>query len=80
MRRYVAIITAISSILLIKEGTEQSLHKKKELWNFIKETDSQLYRRLRYGFFGIGVNLPGSYGRKTAVRVYHIAQKRYGFN
>ncbi|SLM86564.1 Glycosyltransferase [Vagococcus fluvialis bH819] len=80
MRKYVEIITTISSILLIKEGTEESLGKKKELWAFIKETDQALYKKLRYGLFGIGVNLPGTLGRKTAVRAYQIAQKRYGFN
>lgn len=80
MRKYVEIITTISSILLIKEGTDESLEKKKELWEFIKETDLALYKKLRYGLFGIGVNLPGTLGRKTAVRAYQIAQKRYGFN
>lgn len=80
MRKYVEIITTVSSILLLKEGTVESLEKKKELWAFIKETDPQLYRKLRYGFLGIGVNLPGYLGRKTAIGAYHIAQRKYGFN
>lgn len=80
MRKYVEIITTVSSILLIKEGTKESLEKKKELWSFIKEADADLYRKLRYGLFGIGLHLPGTLGRKTAVRAYQVAQKKYGFN
>jgi len=80
IRRHVEIITTISSILLIKDGSAESLAKKKELWRFIKETDEQLYRKLRYGLFGIGVNLPGKVGRKTAIGFYYLAQKTYGFN
>lgn len=80
MRKYVEIITTISSILLIKEGSPESLAKKKELWLYIQETDNQLYRKLRRGLFGLGVNLPGRLGRKTTISAYHFAQKMYGFN
>lgn len=80
MRRYVEIVTTVSSILLIKEGTEDSLNKKKELWAFLKEVNPQLYRKLRRGMFGISVNLPGKLGRRTAVGAYRVAQRLYGFN
>lgn len=80
MRKYIEIITTVSSILLIKEGTPESIEKKKILWEEIKHQDRQLYRRLRYGLFGIGVHLPGSLGRKTALFIYNLAQRLYGFN
>ncbi|MDN6640874.1 MAG: glycosyltransferase [Tetragenococcus sp.] len=80
MRNYLEIITTISSILLIKEGSKESIEKKKELWTFIKENEPDLYKNLKHRFFGIGVHLPGRIGRKTAVGVYRMAQKIYGFN
>lgn len=80
MRRHLEIVTSISSILLIKEGSSESLAKKKELWQFIRRQDPRLYFRLRLGLLGIGLHLPGKLGRKTSVSVYRVAQKIYGFN
>jgi len=37
MLNYLDIITTVSSILLIKSGTEENLEKKKELWKFLKK-------------------------------------------
>ena len=80
MRRHLEIVTAISSILLIKEGSTESLIKKKELWTFIRKTDRQLYLKLRLGLLGIGLHLPGKVGRQTSIGVYRMAQRIYGFN
>ena len=80
MFNYLSIITTVSSILAIKSGTEEHLHMKKQLWADLKALDKSLYRRLRFTVLGIGVNLPGSVGRKLAVVVYKIVQKIYGFN
>ena len=80
MRNYLDIISAISSILLIRIGTPEALEKKKDLWNYMKEKDEVLYKDIRSGFLGRGVNLPGAVGRKISVLVYKLAQKIYGFN
>ena len=80
MRRHLEIVTTISSILLIKEGSSESLAKKKELWQFIRQQDTQLYFRLRLGVLGFGLHLPGRLGRKTSIGVYRVAQRIYGFN
>lgn len=80
MLKYLEIITTISSILLIREGSKESLQKKEALWQYIRQQDEQLYRKLRRGLFGVGVHLPGRLGRKTMVGCYKLAQKMYGFN
>lgn len=80
MFNYLSIITTISSILAIKSGTKEHLAMKEELWQDLKKIDKKLYKKLRYSILGIGVNLPGTVGRKLAVVVYKIAQKIYGFN
>ena len=53
---------------------------KDQLWADLKALDKKLYKKLRYTVFGVGVNLPGKYGRELAVSVYKLAQKIYGFN
>lgn len=80
MRNYLEIITTVSSVLLIRSGTEENLEKKKELWKYLKEKDPILYRRLRHGIMGEAMNLPGRSGRKVSVEGYKIAQKIFKFN
>lgn len=80
MIQYLEIMMTVSSILLIKSGTEENFQKKKELWQYLKETNKTLYRKLRWGFLGQGTNLPGKSGRKVSVAGYKITQKFFGFN
>lgn len=80
MLRYLDIIMAVSSIMLIRSGTEENLNKKKELWKYLKNADIRIYRKLYMGILGRGVNLPGGSGRKIAVEIYKVVQKLYGFN
>ncbi len=78
--RHLEIVTVISSILLIRSGAEENFKKKKELWKYIKAKDVRLYHRLKYGFLGRLISLPGRYGRLVSVGAYKISQRIYGFN
>lgn len=80
MMNYLDIITTISSVMLIRSGTEENLEKKKELWDYIKKKDSALFRRLRFGILGGATNLPGRGGRKITVDGYKLCQKVFKFN
>jgi len=80
MRNYLEIIMTISSVLLIRSGTEENLEKKKELWQYLKEKDSKLYHWMRLGIMGGTMNLPGRGGRKVSVESYKICQKIFKFN
>ena len=80
MISYLDIITTISSIMLIRSGTEENLKKKQELWQYLKKSDTRLYYKLRMGLLGSTMNLPGKTGRKVSVTAYKITQKFYGFN
>ena len=79
MISYLDIITTISSVMLLRSGTEENLEKKKELWQYLKSKDTGLYLKLRHGIFGRTMNLPGKGGRKLSVAAYRITQKFYGF-
>lgn len=80
MLNYLEIITVISSIMLIRSGTEENLEKKAQLWEYIKQKDMGLYMRLRYGVLGSSMNLPGKGGRKISVEGYKICRRFFKFN
>ena len=80
MVRYLEIMMVICSILAIKSGTDENMAKKKELWESVKKKDVFLYMRLRYGFLGQSMNLPGKSGRQVSIAGYKISQKFFGFN
>ena len=56
------------------------MEKKKQLWDELKKENPKLYRRLRYGFLGQSMNLPGKGGQKVSIAGYKVAQKFFGFN
>lgn len=80
MRNYLEIVTTVSSVLMIRSGTEEHLEQKKELWQYLKEKDRRLFAWMRTGIMGGTMNLPGKGGRKISVESYKICQKIYGFN
>ena len=80
MFSYLDIITTISSIMLIRSGTQESLDKKKDLWQYLKKKDAGLYYKLYFGIFGRAMNIPGKGGRKVSVLAYKLANKVMGFN
>lgn len=80
MVSYLDIIMAVSSIMLIKSGTDENYEKKKELWTYLKKHDRRLYWKIRWGVIGRCVNLPGKGGRKVSVAGYKVVQKFFGFN
>ncbi|MFR4440829.1 MAG: glycosyltransferase family 2 protein [Hungatella sp.] len=80
MTQYLEIMMVVSSILAIRSGTEENMAKKKELWQYLKQKNLRLYLKLRTGFLGQGMNLPGKSGRKLTIAGYKITQKFFGFN
>lgn len=80
MRNYLEIITVVSSIMLIRSKTAESLEKKYELWNYLKENDRKTYYWMKWSVLGRSMNLPGKSGRKISEMAYCLAQKFVGFN
>ena len=81
MYHYLEIISVISTVLLVKEGSKEKLRMKKELWSYMKQSNRKMYRQLRYGkFLGLMCNAPGWLGRRTLMVGYQICQKFFGFN
>ena len=80
MVRYLEIMMTVSSILAIKSGSEENLAKKTELWSGLRQQNLLLFMRLRWGFLGQGMNLPGKSGRQVSIAGYKITRKFFGFN
>lgn len=80
MVNYLDIMMMVSSILLIRSGTDENFKKKQELWKYLKNLDRKLYRKIRYSIMGRSCNLPGKGGRKVSIMAYQIVRKFYGFN
>ena len=80
MMNYLEIIMVISSIMAIRSHDDANLGKKAKLWRYLRKKDEKMYRKLRFGFLGAFMNLPGRTGRKISEIGYFIADKVVGFN
>lgn len=80
MMRNVSIMLAISSIHLLLINSEEACVKKKDLWNYIKANNKELYHKLKFTKLSGFTNLPGKTGRLVTVTGYKAARKIYQFN
>jgi len=80
MVKYLSMMMVVSSVFLIKENTAESLAKKEDLWDYLKNYDKWLYKKIRNLILGRSMNLPGKFGRKVVELGYNITRKIYGFN
>lgn len=80
MRNYLEIITTVSSVLLVKDGSDEALAKKAKLWSDMKDEYPQIYRTLRRRPLGMAMHLPGKAGRRITIWAYNVSNKIFGFN
>lgn len=78
--RFLSIMVTICNVYLLKTGTQEALEKKQKLWDNIKAFDPDIYRYLKYETMAGLTNLPGTAGRKIAVKGYDIAHRIVSFN
>jgi len=77
---YFAVVSAVTSMMLIKSGTREHIDRKKGLWESLREEHPQVHRKLRRSMLGHVLNLPGRAGRQTSVTAYRVARWVVGFN
>ena len=80
MIKYLSMMMTVSSVFLIKADTDESLKKKDELWDYLKNYDKHLYKRIRSHILGRSMNLPGKFGNRVVEMGYNIVRKIYPFN
>lgn len=80
MVKYLTMMMTVSSVFLIKEGSEKSLEKREELWNYLKTQNKGMYRMVNKMALSKPMQIRSAAGRKIVVWGYSISQKIYGFN
>lgn len=74
----VAIITTITSVIMIRDGSPRMLKAKTALWHRLRKADRNAYYRIRGGVFGFFMHLPGAGGRRIVDKGYRLVQHFYG--
>lgn len=80
MVKYLTMITAVSTVLCIKSGTEENLAKKNELWQYLKSHNPSLYKAVNRTLVGHGSQMDSKAGKKIIKTVYMLANKVFAFN
>lgn len=80
MVKYLTMITTVSTVLLIKSGTEEHLAMKNELWDYLKNKSPELYKAVKHTFLGTFMEMDGPIGKKLITTGYAISQKIFAFN
>lgn len=70
----------ISSIYLLMSKEKDAYLKRKELWNYVKEYNYKLYKKLRYNCLAGLTYLPTKLGSWISLIGYKIVRKIYKFN
>ena len=71
-------ITKTFYMILI--GTDEAEDKREGIWDYLKEKNPEVYRRIRRSVLNMGTNLPTNLGRKIGITGYHVAQRIFKFN
>jgi glycosyltransferase involved in cell wall biosynthesis len=80
MVKYLTMMMTISSVFLIKEGTDESLRKREELWDYLKTQNRKMFRMVNKLALSKPMQIRNRVGRKIVVWGYSLSQKIYGFN
>lgn len=80
MVKYLTMMMTISSVFLIKEGSEESLAKRAELWDYLKQQNRTMYRMVNKMALSKPMQIRSRAGQKIVVWGYSLSQKIYGFN
>lgn len=80
MIKYLCIMMTVSSIYLLKSGTEENLQKKQELWEYLKTYDKKLYRKISMTILGQSSKADSKAGQGIFKAGYTLARKIFKFN
>ena len=80
MLDYFTLMMAVCSIFSKMSDAEDAMENLVQLWEDLKEVDLKMYRHARMGVVGLATNLPGEWGKKATLGIYHVAQKLVKFN
>ena len=68
------------SSFLRMEKTDENEENRAAIWEYLKEKNPELYKRVKNTALNWGTNIPTEAGRQFGLAAYHIAQKIFKFN
>ena len=80
MTKYLMIMMTISSVFLIKIGTEEALQKKDELWEYLDTKNKRMFKDVSRTVLGKSSKLHSRPGQEMVKAGYEIARKLFHFN
>lgn len=78
--QYLSMMMIVSSVFLVKDGSEESLKKREELWNYLKDKNPEIYRIISRKKFGGLLQFKSKAGLGFIKGGYTIFNKIYNFN
>ena len=75
-----SMMMCICSIFLRMINTVDAEDERDAIWRYLKENNSDVYRRVRHSVLNMGTNLPTNLGRRIGITGYHVAQRIFKFN
>lgn len=80
MSKYLMIMMTISSVFLIKIGTEEALEKKDELWAYLETKNKRMYKDISRTVLGTSSKVHSRPSQEVVKFGYEIARKLFKFN
>ncbi len=80
MTKYLMIMMTISSVFLMKIGTEEALRKKDELWDYLENENKKMYKAISRTVLGKSSKFHSRPGQEFVKTGYEIARKLFHFN
>ncbi|MCR5792700.1 MAG: glycosyltransferase [Lachnospiraceae bacterium] len=80
MAKYLAMMMTICTVFLLREGSEDSLKKREDIWNYLKDSNKYLYRDVKRCILGKSMQLNGKVGNRIIILGYKLSQRIYGFS
>ena len=79
MIKYLGIIMTVSSVYLIKDGSEESIQKRDDLWRYLEDKDSELCKKVGAGILGKSMKFKTKAGHSIVKMGYSISKKIFKF-
>lgn len=80
LSQYLAVMMAVSTSFLLKDGSPEALAKRDDLWQFLKDQKQGQYKYVSRHILGLCMQMRSKFGTFIIKIGYKISQKLIGFN
>lgn len=80
MIHYLRINCVVTSVMMLRSGTEEHLDAKDQLWDDLRENNPEASKAVRSDILGKAMNWRSKFGTSVTIGGYKIVQALIGFN